>query len=34
VSWLDDEGYVIDLSADSLRHDAERRAEIHRLMVS
>ena len=33
VSWLDDAGYVIDLSADSLRHDAARQAEIHRLMV-
>ncbi len=33
VSWLDDEGYTIDLSADSLRRDAERQAEIHRLMV-
>ena len=33
ASWLDDEGYVIDLSADSLRRDAERQAEIHRLMV-
>ena len=33
VSWRDDESYVIDLSADSLRRDAERQAEIHRLMV-
>jgi Protein of unknown function (DUF2442) len=33
VSWLDDEGYTIDLSADSLRRDAERQADIHRLMV-
>jgi hypothetical protein len=33
VSWLDSDGYVIDLSADSLRRDAERQAEIHRLMV-
>ncbi len=33
VSWLDDKGYTIDLSADSLRRDAERQAEIHRLMV-
>ncbi len=33
VSWLDDQGYAIDLSADSLRRDAERQAEIHRLMV-
>lgn len=34
VSWLDGEGYLIDLSADSLRRDAERQAEIHKLMVS
>jgi hypothetical protein len=34
VSWLDGQGYTIDLSADSLRRDAERQAEIHRLMVS
>jgi hypothetical protein len=33
VSWLDDQGYAIDLSADSIRRDAERQAEIHRLMV-
>lgn len=33
VSWQDDEGYSIDLSADSLRRDAERQSEIHRLMV-
>jgi hypothetical protein len=33
VSWLDDEGYAIDLSADSLRRDAERQAQIHKLMV-
>ncbi len=33
VSWLDGDGYPIDLSADSLRRDAERQAEIHRLMV-
>lgn len=32
ISWLDDQGYAIDLSADSLRRDAERQAEIHRLM--
>ncbi|MGD0641299.1 MAG: DUF2442 domain-containing protein [Roseiarcus sp.] len=34
VSWLDDQGYSIDFSADSIRRDAERQAEIHRLMVS
>lgn len=33
VSWSDATGYVIDLSADSLRRDAERQAEVHRLMV-
>jgi Protein of unknown function (DUF2442) len=33
ISWLDDQGYPIDLSADSIRRDAERQAEIHRLMV-
>jgi hypothetical protein len=33
VSWLDDQGYSIDLSADSIRRDAERQAEMHRLMV-
>jgi hypothetical protein len=33
VSWLGDDGYTIDLSADSLRRDAERQREIHRLMV-
>jgi hypothetical protein len=30
---LDDQGYTIDLSADSIRRDAERQADIHRLMV-
>jgi Protein of unknown function (DUF2442) len=34
VSWLDDQGYAIDLSVDSLRRDAERQAEIHMLIVS
>jgi hypothetical protein len=34
VSWIDDKGYTIDLSADSLRRDAERQAEMHRMMVS
>ncbi len=33
VSWLDDQGYSIDLSADSIRRDAMRQAEIHRLML-
>ena len=34
ISWIDDSGYSIDLSADSVRRDTERQAEIHRLMVS
>jgi hypothetical protein len=33
ISWTDSTGYVIDLSADSLRRDAERQAEVHRLMA-
>jgi Protein of unknown function (DUF2442) len=33
VSWLDDDGYEIDLGADGLRRDCERQAEIHKLMV-
>jgi Protein of unknown function (DUF2442) len=33
VSWLRGDGYIIDLSADSLRRDAERQREIHQLMV-
>ncbi|MGO9743596.1 MAG: DUF2442 domain-containing protein [Roseiarcus sp.] len=33
LSWLDGQGYTIDLSADSLRRDAERQAEVHRLLV-
>lgn len=33
VSWVTDEGYEIDLGADSLRRDCERQAEIHNLMV-
>ncbi len=33
LSWLEGNGYSIDLSADSIRRDAERQAEIHRLMV-
>lgn len=34
VSWTDSDGYEIDLSADSLRRDCERQAEIHKLMAS
>ena len=33
ASWLDERGYAIDLGADSIRRDAERQTEIHRLMV-
>ncbi len=33
ISWTDAKGYEIDLSADSLRRDCERQAEIHKLMV-
>lgn len=33
VSWTNDDGYVVDLSADGLRRDCERQAEIHKLMV-
>lgn len=33
ISWTDYDGYQIDLSADSLKRDCERQAEIHKLMV-
>jgi hypothetical protein len=33
LGWIDDEGDDIDLSADGLRRDCERQAEIHKLMV-
>jgi hypothetical protein len=33
VGWIGDGGYEIDLSADGLRRDCERQAEIHKLMV-
>ena len=33
IYWLNDRGYEIDLSADSLRRDAEKQAELHRLAV-
>lgn len=33
ISWIDKSGYEIDLSADGLRRDCERQAEIHKLMV-
>ncbi len=34
IGWINDEGYEIDLGADSLRRDCERQAEVHKLMVS
>ncbi len=30
IYWIDDNGYEIDLSADSLRRDSERQAELRR----
>ena len=33
ISWFDADGYEIDLSADSLRRDCDRQAEVHKLMV-
>lgn len=33
VFWTDDRGFEIDLGADGLRRDAEKQAEIHKLMV-
>jgi len=33
ISWTDDKGQVIDLGADSLRRDAEKQAELHRLIA-
>ena len=34
VYWINNKGEEIDLGADSLRRDAEKQAEIHRLMAS
>ena len=34
ISWVDGDGYVIDLATDSLRRDAEKQAELHKLMAS
>jgi hypothetical protein len=34
VGWINDDGYEVDLSADGLRRDCERQAEIHKLMVA
>jgi hypothetical protein len=33
VFWTNDKGQVIDLGADSLRRDAEKQAELHRLIA-
>jgi Protein of unknown function (DUF2442) len=33
VDWTRDDGYEVDLSADGLRRDCQRQAEIHKLMV-
>jgi hypothetical protein len=30
IYWIDDKGYEIDLSADSLRRRAEKQAELNR----
>lgn len=34
VYWINNKGEDIDLGADSLRRDAEKQAEIHRLIAS
>lgn len=34
VFWIDDRRRQIDLGADSLRRDAEKQAELHRLIAS
>ena len=34
VYWVDDKGSEIDLGADGLRRDAEKQAELHKLMAS
>jgi hypothetical protein len=31
IYWINDKGYEIDLSADGLRRDAEKQAELHPL---
>jgi hypothetical protein len=33
VHWFDLTGYEIDLGSDSLRRDAEKQAELHRLIA-
>lgn len=34
VFWVDNKGQEIDLGADGLRRDAEKQAEIHKLIAS
>jgi hypothetical protein len=34
VFWVDDKGREIDLGADGLRRDAEKQAEVHKLIAS
>jgi hypothetical protein len=34
IFWIDDKDQEIDLGADSLRRDAEKQAELHRLIAS
>jgi hypothetical protein len=34
VYWIDGRGEEIDLGADSLRRDAEKQAELHKLIAS
>lgn len=33
IYWLNDDGYEIDFSSDTLRRDAERQANMHQLMA-
>jgi hypothetical protein len=34
ILWVDDKGREIDLGADGLRRDAEKQAELHKLIAS
>ena len=34
VFWIDDKGQEIDFGADGLRRDAEKQAELHKLIAS
>jgi hypothetical protein len=34
VYWIDDKGREIDLGADGLQRDAEKQAELHKLIAS